>query len=212
MKPAGKRIFQIGLNRCGTTSLYELFKSSGIPSLHWDSGRIARSFFSRMERKEDPFLDYPENVFFSDMMAIVIAEKKILEAHKHFDYIFEFYPDSYYTLNTRSCENWLKSRWNHLETRERYRECTGLERAGLMDLWRRDWHEHHAQVQDFFSRKGGKLAVFDIERDPAEKLARFVAADFRVDPSFYGRHNPSGPSFARRALRFAKRKLGMVDR
>ena len=38
-------IFQIGFNKCGTRSLYHFFKDNGIPSIHYDGGKIAKSMF-----------------------------------------------------------------------------------------------------------------------------------------------------------------------
>jgi hypothetical protein len=86
------RIFQIGFNRCGTTSLHGFFMKNGISSVHWDRGRIGVAFWRRMMAGEDPFQDYSGVTAFNDMM--YLGERIVVEPYKHLDYILRFYPDA----------------------------------------------------------------------------------------------------------------------
>jgi len=36
-----KKIFQIGFNKCGTTSIHQFLLNNGIRSVHWEGGKIA---------------------------------------------------------------------------------------------------------------------------------------------------------------------------
>ena len=107
-----KKIVQIGLNKCGTTSLHKFFLRNGIPSVHWDEGKLAKCLYERYSRGEDPLIDYPKITFFSDLEC-VLRDRKLVEAYKLFKYIYNWYPDAYYILNTRNVGAWLRSRSRH---------------------------------------------------------------------------------------------------
>lgn len=182
-----KCIFQIGFSRCGTTSLSKLFHGNGIPSIHWDEGRIAQRFKARMAAGEDPFADYPDTVFFSDMGN---AMGTLIEPYKDFRYIHQFYPDSYFILNIRDVQNWLASRANHwklVEWQLKYLRLTTVKQ--LLRYWEEDWHRHIADVRDYFADKPGRMIEFNIETDDPEKLAQFLKPDFAIDPRHYGHAN-----------------------
>lgn len=186
-----KRIFQIGFGRCGTTSLYRFFRDNGVPSIHHDKGEIARNFARRMEAGEDPFLDYPDIVFFSDMGRSIGA---FAEPYRDFRYILEFYPDAYFILNVRDKQNWLLSRCNHFQLVKWQRESRGLRTSGdVIAAWDKDWDEHLADVQTAFADRPGQLLVFDIEQDDPQRLVDFLAPDFELDASHYGQSNRSSP-------------------
>jgi hypothetical protein len=183
-----KTIFQIGFSRCGTTSLYRLFARNGVPSVHWDEGKIARNFIKRKQAGEDPFLDYPGVVFFSDMGDPRTG--RLIEPYKEFAYIFEYYSHSYYILNTRNVQNWMLSRCNSSHLIEWHQQALGISTMeGLLLYWAQDWHDHHKKVREFFANKPGKLLVFDIEKDDPQKIADFVKADFAIDPGHYSGSN-----------------------
>jgi hypothetical protein len=59
----------------------------------------------------------------------------------------------------------------------------------LLRHWAIDWHSHHRAVREFFADKPGRLLVFDIENDDPQMIARFIAADYAIDPSHYARRH-----------------------
>ncbi len=185
------RIFQIGFNRCGTTSLHIFFLRNGISSVHWDRGRIALSFRARMAAGEDPVADYPGTLAFSDMMWL--GDGVLIEAYKHIDYIQRFHPQARFVLNTRDREKWIESRLNHVHPMaQRYAEVLGLpDIAAVTEYWRREWEEHHRYVRGWFG-DSPSLLIFDIEKDDAAKLTRFLEPDFgTLDASHWGWHHRS---------------------
>jgi hypothetical protein len=176
----GVKIFQIGFNKCATSTLFRYFERNGVPAIHWDHGDLARRFETRMAAGEDPFDHYRDVVFFSDMS--YVTTNTVFDVYKHFDYIHRFYPDALFILNTRDKEAWVQSRINHPNLDARYEEAFGLKgREAVMDYWRGEWDEHHARVRDFFADKPGQLLVFDIDRDGPAELAAFVAPHYRLD-------------------------------
>ena len=104
------RIFQIGFNKCGTTTLHRFFRDNGINSIHWENGEIAVNFHARSSRGEDPFADYPDVAAFTDMIKV---RGSLLEPYKSFEEIYRWYPDSYFILNTRNASDWIESRVRH---------------------------------------------------------------------------------------------------
>ena len=184
----GKRVFQIGFSRCGTSSLYRLFHSSGVPAIHWDTGKIAARFIARQAAGEDPFLDYPDITCFCDIGNASPAG--VIEPFKEFRYIFQFYPTSYFILNVRDVQRWLLSRCNHVRLVEWHMKARGISTLEeLLLAWTVDWHRHARDVRAFFADKPGQLIVFDIERDDPRRIAEFVKADFTLDPACYARSN-----------------------
>jgi hypothetical protein len=199
---AMKRIFQVGFNKCGTRSLYHFFKDNGLASVHHQGGAIARAVAIRKSRGEDPLADYPDTVFFSDMISS--KGTGLVEAYKDFRYIHSFYPDSYFILNTRDMESWIRSRNEHGELWKHYRRAFGiLTKWGVQHYWRREWTEHHAEVCRYFAQTDGQLLVFDIERDDPRLIAEFLAKDFAIDPSHYQHVGKTVPG---RALKRQKRE------
>ena len=110
------KIFQIGFNKCGTTSLYYFFLLNGIDSVHWKT-RIGKNrenicitavknLCSQKKIFED--LDY---VFYSDME--YVSSKQIIYLYEYFNIIHDHYPNSKFILNTRNIDEWINSRLNH---------------------------------------------------------------------------------------------------
>lgn len=208
----GIKIFSIGFNKCGTTSLHDYFKNNSISSIHWEKGKIAENFARRMSAGEDPFLDYEDIIHFSDMEKTTYEEN--IEVGKYYEYIHSYYPDSFYVLNTRPRDNWIRSRLNHKDLTARYKSVYNLNSVdAVIEHWRNDWDRHHADVVSFFGKTGGRLLVFDIEEDSVDKLNAFLAPAFpNLNPSKWAQKNNTKdknrwPKRAKRKIRRLKRSL-----
>lgn len=196
------KIFQIGFNKCGTTSLYRLFKETATPrvnAIHWHEGRLAYTIKQNIDCGIPALSSYEHISFFSDMECLYIDstsnEVKLLFAHlEFFDVLDRHYPGSKFILNTRPLDSWLLSRLRHVVGWEPIRdgcavrmkeripyerlsiEAYGLSsREELVNKWRDDWHRHHQAVFQHFAGRSRDLLVFDIERDPLTKLKDFFA-------------------------------------
>ena len=210
------KIFQIGFHKCGTRTLHRFFEDHGIPTLHWDEGRLARSAHRRIRLGDDPFADYPENVFFSDME--FISAETHLEIYKEFRYIYSYYPDAFYILNTRNRNDWMRSRAHHPLLIDYYKSLLDTESADVVrSYWAREWREHHADVRRFFDEVKGKLLVFDLDRHGGEELVSFLGgAVGELDPSRFGhfgktryRQKPARQPTVRSAIsRISRQVLG----
>ena len=188
-----RRIFQIGFNKCGTTTLHRFFQDNGLTSVHWENGAIAENFFCRAQRGEDPFADYPDVVAFTDM--IKLGDSVLLEPCKSIETIYRWHPDSYFILNTRNAFDWIESRVKHGFV-ERYRSVLGLpDEASVCRYWLEEWYAHHAHVLRFFRAMPGQLLVYDIDRDRPARLAGFLAPSWRLDPALFAHENRSAPGW-----------------
>jgi sulfotransferase family protein len=196
-------IFQIGFNKCGTNSLHEFLCDSGISALHWHGGALATRIMRRIRAGQDPIMDYPTTIGFSDM--ILVDSTVLLEPYKSFDYLHRWYPNALFMLTTRSRENWIASRLAHrspnarIPLSSRYAEYLHIPEAEVPDFWRAEWDAHHALARAYFSSSPNFLE-FDIERDDPERVRRFVGRYYEkcADAPFgmhnRGTHHPIGAS------------------
>ncbi len=142
-------IFQIGFNRCGTSSIAYLFEQNGYSAAHWNKGTIAVGI-ELAKIKGESLLSYcPKYDLYTDMEKVnmwrlpklkwryPIFRKYLKEAEldiqthppiyafKYFKTLYEQYPGSKFILNTRDKQDWLNSRLNlNLKNnRITYRSC-----------------------------------------------------------------------------------------
>ncbi|MCA0964730.1 sulfotransferase [Salipiger bermudensis] len=198
-----KKIFFIGLNKTGTTSLHHLLSASGVSSVHWKiparpvflGKTIYRNFSAGLPLLHgiDQFVGYSEFTFTSNEIH--------LDGTRLFKSLYEEYPTSYFILNTRDKDRWIASRANHFSDTygmyiDRFKKCVNLSEEAVKDLWAKQYDEHLVNVRDFFSGSPNFLE-FNIETDPAENIANLVAADFKIDSSKWSKRN-TGKSLAKR--------------
>ena len=67
------KIFQIGFNKCGTLSLWNLFNSySKLKSIHWDYGNLAQTIYNNIYSDIYLPLDsYEDYTYFGDMECFI---------------------------------------------------------------------------------------------------------------------------------------------
>ncbi len=199
------KIFQIGFNKVGTTTLTDFFNRNGIPSVHWDEGKLAYSIhinhFLKRPLLNAEYLD--QYVAFFDMNSVRVTPP-IEVGVMYYKELDRQYPGSKFILNIRDKDAWLRSRMNH---NTKY-NMTLLQRAALQyrvsttkmyEIWSEMWDAHHAAVLAYFKDRPQDLLVFDVEKDPPSKIVEFFAPYFKMDPALYGHKNktssPQGNGF-----------------
>jgi hypothetical protein len=185
-----KKIWFIGFNKTGTTSLHHLVQASGYTSWHqsityW--GSIAKIIERNALAGLHVLGEADTGDAYSDLC--FLRDGKFVEANKWFKNIYEHYPDSYYVLNTRPMGNWIKSRANHGDFLQRYinwTDCKSREEA--LERWRISYRSHHSEVETFFKGKNNFLK-FDIEEDNVQKLVDFLSADYKINVDKWRTYN-----------------------
>jgi hypothetical protein len=140
-----KKIFVIGFNKTGTSSLDFLFKNLGINSTH-DCCNIP---VLNIIDKYDSFTDGD---------------------HFNFQEYYKKYPDSLFILNTRTIKNWLISRYKHAE-HHNFTDCwcwpVSEEKT---NEWITSRETHHNNILQFFKNKPNKLLIINIEKNGWEDV------------------------------------------
>ena len=167
--PAGRpRIFGIGLNKTGTSSLHTAFEMLGLRSLHW-GGRETSRLFWRALREDVPLLTYVDPAYdaFTDTPIT-----------RHFKLADRQYPGSKFILTTRDLDAWLDSRRRHAEKNQE-RKAAGLYDGKVLEVdipaWRAEYASHHEDVLGYFEGRPDDLLVYDITAGGSwEPLCRFL--------------------------------------
>jgi hypothetical protein len=152
-----KKVFAIGFNKTGTSSLHALFESLGLPSYHgvrWrgcDDVRLLRLYEC-----------------FSDGIPLDFAK---------LDRVF---PRSKFILQVRDLDSWIYSRLAHIERQKvrKVHRATPLwdNTEYSVKHWIRQRNAHHASVVSYFAGRPSDLLIVNFIRDAsaATKICRFL--------------------------------------
>ncbi len=150
------KVFCIGFNKTGTSSMHRLFTQLGLASFH--------GYYSHIP-VTDPL--YREWQCFSD-------------GDQHdFALLDRTFPGSRFIVTTRPLADWLVSRIRHIEQRRRMgatgpmREEYEKDPALAVRRWVEARLEYHQRVSAYFAGRPAALLVIDIctSRDPAQSCA-----------------------------------------
>ena len=103
------KIFQIGFNKCGTSTIHRYLRANGVKCVHWDDGRLAQRMFANLANGDNLMAGYEGFDAFTDM-EYIDQVGTLLEGYKLFPYLAAQYPDAVFILNTRDREAWIRSR------------------------------------------------------------------------------------------------------
>lgn len=192
------KIFCIGFNKCGTTSLIALLRANRIPSVHlgamrpWGRLNYARQMHHNKVLGR-PILDgIDEAVAYADLS---LVERNILiDGGRFFRDFYREYRDAYFILNTRDMEAWVASRFAHKDLADRFCAALRCTREEIGDIWRGQFQAHHREVRRFFKNRGERFLEFNIETDDPQRLADLLAPSYAIDPAHWRRHNETPPA------------------
>lgn len=141
---ARARIFGIGLNKTGTTSLHAALTILGFESLHW-GGPAIREAVEAARDTGAPLL--------SNLDARYDALSDIEALSTAFATLDRQYPGSRFVLTVRPVDEWVDSRRRHVETnvlRKARGEYNGTFLVVEESAWREKWEEHLGLVHAHF--------------------------------------------------------------
>jgi len=158
-----KIIFQIGFNKCGSTSLHKFFTQNSIKSIHWDEGKLSSKIYENFKCSRGLLTGYEGYQAFTDM----IDEDDVSEREVHVDLftnLYDEFPDAIYIFNDRDPSDWIESRINHRQGDYAARAQKRLGARSIDEVkgyWLGRYHEHKRRVLDFFDGKD-QFIHFDI--------------------------------------------------
>lgn len=170
-----RKIFCIGLNKTGTSSLHAAFKILAIKSVHFkdDSGNNIKDIILNNYLSKDNILQGLEHYdAFSDWN----KGNHSLDIFKEFD---KQYPNSKFILNIREVSAWLDSREKHVKRNQERKKKYPNEDITWLKIDRASWetyyHNHYNEVFDYFKNRKDDLLIFDVSKgDGWEKLCPFL--------------------------------------
>ncbi len=199
-----KKVFAVGYNKSGTTSLHALFESKGFMCYHGTDWR--NSLDITLLNAFDCFSDGPPKDYNIDGPPEDITKLDSL------------FPGSKFILQVRDLESWVYSRLAHLE-REREAKIThslpgwNISRYAIKG-WIKRRNAYHLAVLSYFSERPSDLLVINFIRDEsaATKVCKFLGFDGNyIRPK--KNYNPrKGPHYKHvRILRRCIRKLRIPE-
>lgn len=178
-----RKVFAIGFNKTGTTSLHAVFRELGLHSYHGEYWRdSSRPVFHWLY---DAFCDgIPDD----------------------FRRLDQRFPGSRYILQVRDLDAWIDSRLQHIK-----RTPDAVLRTQSSDwsidpesirTWVERRNRHHLEVLEYFRSRPDDLLLINFIRDPdsARRIARFLGDREHVDKPHRNHNRPDGSELRNRAL------------
>ena len=169
--------------------------------MHYDRGRLARRMRDNLRRGARPLEGYEHFRAFTNMDYVTAQDW--FDGFRRYRALDAAYGGKF-ILNTRPVDHWLRSVMAHDARRPHISGPHLLRRFGTADpervaeAWRALWEAHHREVRSAIPP--GRLLVFDIERDPPERLCDFVGVG-RACARHWTHENPTLRPFAGAAAR-----------
>jgi hypothetical protein len=178
------KIFQIGFNRCATTSLYHLFLDLGYSAIHNDHGGVARQIEDSLRKNGVVDLGtYESYQVLTDME--FVSPWRVAYGFKRFEEIENAYPNCKFIYNTRPLEDWINSRWylNNGRYREKWRKyLCNVDDQAIADYWRWEWIAHDRKVREYFRNKNN-MFEYVMGETRIDSMLRFLEVDAECIPS-----------------------------
>jgi hypothetical protein len=141
------KIFVIGFNKTGTSSIDKFLKKLGLNSIHTTTPVL------------EIIHDYDA---FSDGI------------HSQFRLYYQHYPNSLFILNTRPLRSWLISRYKHAEFHD-FKPCWCWPVSNeKTKSWITERVYFHREVMEFFQDKPSQLLIVNIENETWMKTIRLA--------------------------------------
>jgi Sulfotransferase domain len=170
------KVFGIGLNKTGTSSLHEALTVLGYTSLHF-AGPERAALIRRAVAERKPLLHYldPRYDAFSDTPI------------SNYFYLADVqYPGSKFILTVRDLNDWLDSRRRHVEKNQRRKAAGHYEGKFLsvnLEAWEAEYRYHDGAVRSYFADRPRDLLVLDVTEGPGwEPLCEFLGRPVPAEP------------------------------
>ncbi len=196
IKPA--KVFQIGFSKCGTVTLADFFSSNGVPTIHHDTaGNLPLSMYQNHNAGLPLISEQYQKYYVYTDLDLLQHSPQISIGQQYFKELDAQYPGSKFILNIRDKNAWLNSRSRQKlpGSAETLLSITskikGISPEEVLAQWSAEWDAHCSTVLEYFKDRPLDLLVFNIERDPPQKIVDFFKDYFKLDARLYKHQNKS---------------------
>lgn len=162
------KVFQIGFNRCGTSSIYEFFRQNGFNSIHGARGYWETQFQKNLSEGKPLCNDEEDIIFWGDIQFI----------QRHFQIFAEQYPTSKFIYNIRNVDDWVLSRkkwFSENPPAVPYIRDKVAENIKDEDYWKAEWAIQKKIIEEFFvGIYSNRLLTFDIDKHTGEDIKNLL--------------------------------------
>ena len=187
---AKPKIFCIGFDKCGTTSLHNFFRFQGLKSIQWKypGNRFLGVEAAKCRNERDCKKLFSVGQCFLNFTHF--GEDEFFDPYDMFPMWKSAFPDAYFIFNDRNVEEWILSRKRYKNGKglRRYMKVTGASEAETIEHWRKRYCEHKKNVLAFFSGDP-RFCHFMIGEDDISKIISVLAPDYRLKASYFGNYN-----------------------
>lgn len=189
------KVFQIGFNKCGTTTIANFFRKNGVPTIHHDDGILPYTIHDNYVNGLPLIPPFYQRIHIFTDMDLLYRDPQISVGLQYFKELDKQYPGSKFILNTRNKNAWLKSRalQKIMPSKNTLLKITAqilqLSESQVLQKWSDEWDQHHLAVIEYFKLRPDDLLVFDIENDRPEKIAEFLKNYYILDTRLYKQMN-----------------------
>jgi hypothetical protein len=199
-----RKIFCIGLNKTGTSSLHRAFEILGFSSVH----HVSKEGYLQVIMHENK-----------------LNNKKLLTGIDHYDAYSDWamtntkhffktldkeYPGSKFIYNTRPVDDWIKSRTAHVKSFDNLEKLQKEQPENnwfnlRTDIWKQEFKEHEEDVTSYFKERKADYLHFDVTNGSGwEELCNFIQVPIPNTP--FPNLNKS-QSYYRKVLKKLKKLL-----
>jgi len=183
------KVFIIGFNKTGTTSLNNYFKRNGYISSHYSEDLpLVDTIIDNIKNNRKIFHNISGDILSDITWNLGKDDKPQFDAHDIYKIADLQYPDSLFILNIRPVDKWIESRKKHgilLRDALNYSQYSEKE---IENWWKHQYEFYIKDVQLYF-KNTSKLLVFDIENDSIDKVNNFVYPHYKVKSSLWIQDN-----------------------
>ncbi len=191
------KIFVIGHNKTGTTSLHKLFEKNGYKSLHFEYGflshKIKMNFLSNM-----PLLNGIEE---SHLYSDIECPNGISYEYNLFPQLDLQNPNSYFIYNYRNIDDWISSRIKHnfgtylFNCKKNLQKYYGLKLGSdkdVIDYWKNLYFKHEGYIKKYFAGKSNLIFLNIDDEDSKKNLCKYLKElGFKIKEETLGEYNKS---------------------
>lgn len=170
-----KKVFCIGLNKTGTSSLHKAFEILNLKSVHFldDAGNNIKDILIENYLSKNNILKGLENY---DAFSDWDRPPHTVNIFKEFD---KQYPNSKFILNIRDMNSWVDSREKHVKRNQERKKKYPKEDIKWLEIdraaWENEFKTHYNEVYSYFKDRQEDLLTFDVTKgDGWEKLCPFL--------------------------------------